>query len=182
LGFWVVKAASESFILHMWRWPNVWYVSKSISSDAHYLTLQKDFSHPSLVFYFFFQPRPYNHNWDSKLVGLLIANNLDQLLWLANHKQGARVRSYLLHSSQACARLCCAFKQPKQTLWECWAQTILLSQVDCSSSNFNLKVTYWAKVENCSWIHKQIFVVAKTNDEFKSLSSHFINTWWLEVL
>jgi hypothetical protein len=39
-----------------------------------------------------------------------------------------RVRSYLLHSSLAGVRLCCAFYQPQQTVQICWAETILLSQ------------------------------------------------------
>jgi hypothetical protein len=45
---------------------------------------------------------------------LLIANHMDQSLWLGNQKQGAAVRSYLLHSSLAGAQLCCDFYQPQQ--------------------------------------------------------------------
>ncbi len=40
---------------------------------------------------------------------LLIANHLDQSLCLANQKQGASVRSYLLHSPLAVVQLCCSF-------------------------------------------------------------------------
>ncbi len=43
---------------------------------------------------------------------LAIATQLDQSLWLANQKQGAAVRSYVLHSSLAGVMLCCAFYQP----------------------------------------------------------------------
>jgi len=40
---------------------------------------------------------------------LLIAHHLHQSLWSTNQKQGAAVRSYLLHSSLAGEQLCCAF-------------------------------------------------------------------------
>jgi len=40
---------------------------------------------------------------------LLTTNNLDQSLCLANHTQGAAVRSYLSHSSLAGGEFCCAF-------------------------------------------------------------------------
>ncbi len=43
---------------------------------------------------------------------LLIANHLDQLLWLANQKQRSPVKSYLLHSSLAGVMLCGVFHEP----------------------------------------------------------------------
>jgi hypothetical protein len=58
---------------------------------------------------------------------LLIANHLDQSLWLPNLEQGAAVRSYLLHSSLAGVRLDCVFSQPPQTVRKCWAKPILQS-------------------------------------------------------
>jgi hypothetical protein len=58
-------------------------------------------SNPRLVIYFFLT-RHIKLKLRPELNGrLLIANHLDQVLWLANQKQGAAVRSYLLHSSLA---------------------------------------------------------------------------------
>jgi hypothetical protein len=70
-----------------------------ISGRAQYVTLQNYFSHPSLVIYFFSAP-PVKLKQGQQLNGrLLIANHLDQLLlWWANEKHWAAVRSYLLHS------------------------------------------------------------------------------------
>jgi hypothetical protein len=66
----------------------------SISSSALYATLQKNFSHPSL--FISFTPTPPVKLILGLQIGgrLLIANHLDQSLWLANQKQGAAVRSY----------------------------------------------------------------------------------------
>jgi hypothetical protein len=64
-------------------------VCKSISSGAHYVTLQKYFSHPSLVIYFFATPPPHIRTaTETQEIGgrLLIANHLDQSLWWANEK------------------------------------------------------------------------------------------------
>jgi len=47
---------------------------------------------------------------------------------IGDQKQRAAVRSYLLHSSLASVRLCCAVYQPEQTVQKCWAKIILLSQ------------------------------------------------------
>jgi hypothetical protein len=98
---------------------------KSISSGAQYVTLQIYFSHQSLVIYFC--PTPHIKLKLGLQIGcrVLIANHLDQSLWLANQKQGAAVRSYLLHCSLAGVRLCCAFYQPQQTVQKCWAKTIM---------------------------------------------------------
>jgi hypothetical protein len=74
------------------------------------VTLQKYFSHPSLVIYFF-------PTTPMKLkLGLQIATHLNQ--------------SNLCSQSAADVRLCCAFYQRQQTLQKCWAKTILLSQTD----------------------------------------------------
>jgi len=95
-------------------------VTLTIPIRAQFVTLQKYFPHPSLVVYSFLQPRAHKTEtgtanrvkWE-----LLIANHLD---W-TNHsdwpikKQGAAVRSYLLHSSVtgahslAGAQRCCGF-------------------------------------------------------------------------
>jgi hypothetical protein len=71
------------------------FVRKSISNGAQYVTLQKYFSHPSLVIYFLSTPT-------IKLMlgyqiggGLLIANHLDQSL-IRNTEQ--QVKSYFVHS------------------------------------------------------------------------------------
>jgi hypothetical protein len=78
-------------------------LSKSISSSAQYVILQKYFLHPSLVSCFF--PKPTHktktgtaNRWEttnSKAPGPII-------IGLANQKQGAAVRSDLSHSSLAC--------------------------------------------------------------------------------
>jgi hypothetical protein len=77
-------------------------LSKSIPSVlSMYLsmwTVQKYFSHPSLIIYFFCHPT------HGSKVGLQIGERLitaiylDQSLWLTNQKQGRAVRSHLLHS------------------------------------------------------------------------------------
>jgi hypothetical protein len=74
-------------------------LSKSISSGDQYVTLQKYFSHLSIVLFTFLEPHPYYWNSDSKQVGrLLIANHLDQSLWWVNQKHWEAVRSYFLHT------------------------------------------------------------------------------------
>ncbi len=80
---------------------------------AQYETLQKYFSHPSLVIYFFPTSTiklKLKLQIDERL---LILTRLDQSLWLANQKHGAAVSSYLLHSSLEGVRLYCAFYQPQ---------------------------------------------------------------------
>jgi hypothetical protein len=70
---------------------------------------------------------------------LLIANYMDQSLWLANQKQGAAVRSYLSHSSLAGVRLGCAFYQPQQIVQNAWPKPFWwakLAYFDFSSSRF----------------------------------------------
>ncbi len=100
----------------------------STCSSDHYVTLQEYFSHPSLVIYFFPNP-PIKLKLGLQIGGrLLIAKHLDQSLWSANQKQGAVVRSYLLHTSLTGVRFCCAFSQIQQTMQNCWAKTNLLSQ------------------------------------------------------
>ncbi len=73
---------------------------------------------------------------------LLIANHLDESL--ANKKQGAAIRSYLLHSSLARAELCCALYQPHQTIKYIQENNHFPKlkeylHVDFSSSNFNVE-------------------------------------------
>jgi len=56
------------------------------------------FSHPSLVIYFSATPQvklKVGHQIGERL---LIANHLEQSLWLTNQKHSAAIRSYLLHS------------------------------------------------------------------------------------
>jgi hypothetical protein len=99
------------------------FVRKSISNGAQYVTLQKYFSHPSLVIYFLSTPT-------IKLMlgyqiggGLLIANHLDQSL-IRNTEQ--QVKSYFrtLFSSgvQAAAPFTshytlCNYAEPKTFSW-----------------------------------------------------------------
>jgi hypothetical protein len=80
------------------------------------VTLQRYFSHPSLVIpTSLIRLKLGLQIGGGKRTGrLLIANHLDQSLWLPNLEQGAAVRSYLLHSSLAGVRLDCVFYQPQQ--------------------------------------------------------------------
>ncbi len=61
--------------------------NKNISSGGLYLTMQKYFSHPSLVIYFFPTP-PIKLKLGLQIGGgLLIANYLNHLLWLGNQSR-----------------------------------------------------------------------------------------------
>jgi hypothetical protein len=86
----------------LWTNSNYWWwnsdLSKSISSGAKYVTLQKKISHPSSVMYSFATPQIKLKLGEQIGGGLLITNHLDQSLWWANQKHWAAVRSYLLHS------------------------------------------------------------------------------------
>ncbi len=62
------------------------------------------------------QPNYKTERGTTNMWKLLIANHLDQSLCLANQKQGALIRPYLLHSSLVCAQISCAFYQPWQTV------------------------------------------------------------------
>jgi hypothetical protein len=75
---------------------------------------RKYFWHPSLVILLFCNPTHKTETGTANMWELLIANHLDESLWWDNKEQGSRVRSYLLHSSLACAQLCCAFHQHQQ--------------------------------------------------------------------
>jgi hypothetical protein len=61
-------------------------------------------------------------------MGLQVGGRLLIAKHLVNQKQGAAVTSFLLHFPLAGVQLCCAFYQPQQSVRECWAKTILLSQ------------------------------------------------------
>jgi hypothetical protein len=74
------------------------FLCKSIPNGAQYVTPAKIFL--TSMFSYFLLCNPTNktetgtaHSWE-----LLIANHLDQSLWLTNKKQGSAVTSYLLHS------------------------------------------------------------------------------------
>jgi hypothetical protein len=78
--------------------------------DPAQMFLTSKFSH--LLFY------NATHKTETKTANrweLLIANNLDQSLWLANQKQGEVIRSSLLDSSLAGTELCCASYWPQIT-------------------------------------------------------------------
>jgi hypothetical protein len=72
---------------------------------------------------FFCNPTNKTETGTADMWELLIENHLDQSLYLPNQKQGAPVRSYLLHSSVASAQLCWAFYQPLQTEHICKLST-----------------------------------------------------------
>jgi len=76
---------------------------KCISRGAQYVTLQKYFSHPSLVIYCFATlQRKLKLGQPIGGGGLLIANHLDESLWWASKNHWTLVRSYLLHSFLQC--------------------------------------------------------------------------------
>ncbi len=128
------KQCSNSFIkvLYEWHFPCWRSCLDFHHSHSEHLQLLCDSAKiflPSKFIYLFIPTPPIKLKLGLQIGGsLLIANHLDQSLWLANQKQGAAVGSYLLHSSLAGVRLCCAFYQPQQTVQKCWAKTILLSQ------------------------------------------------------
>jgi hypothetical protein len=75
-----------------------------LCTGAQYVTVEKHFSDPSLVIYFFSNPTHKTktgtaNRWET-------TNNKPPLV---NQKQGTTLRSYLLHSSLAGAQLCCTF-------------------------------------------------------------------------
>jgi hypothetical protein len=112
-------------------------IPKNIFSYAQYVTVQEYFSHPSSVFYFLPTP-PIKLRL--QLSGrLLIANHLDQSLWLANQKQGATVRSYLFSSSGRCYALLCLMPASAYCAKLLQNQSAEPSYFDFSSSNFNLQ-------------------------------------------
>ncbi len=64
-----------------------WSCSKSISSGAQYVTLQKYFSHPNLSYLLFSDP---THKTKTRTTN---SNHLDESNYLANQKQG-EVKKY----------------------------------------------------------------------------------------
>ncbi len=106
------------------------------------MTLQKCFSHPSFSYLLFCNPAHKIERGTANRLQLLIANHLDQSLSLANQKQGATVRSHLLHCFLAGEQLCYGFHQPSKLNKYAgekpfsWAK---LAFVDISSSDFNVQ-------------------------------------------
>jgi len=98
---------------------------------------------------------------------LLIANHLDQSLWLANQKQGAAIKSYVLHFSLAGVGFAIPFYQPQQTVQKCLVS--LTGMFDFSSSNFNLqgqilntgRIALTATIEIV--VYKRSIVTARSN-------------------
>ncbi len=90
----------QKFILHTKKAAPLSY--QSITTSAQYVTpLQKYFSHPSLVIYFYCNPTPKTETGNGDMWEPLITHHLEQSLCLANQKHEAGVRSCLLHSSLA---------------------------------------------------------------------------------
>jgi hypothetical protein len=73
------------------------------------VTLQKNFSHPSLVIYFFASPTHKTETGIANMWELPIANHLDESLCLANQKQGPPVKIMFVTLSLAGGLICCAF-------------------------------------------------------------------------
>jgi hypothetical protein len=98
------------------------------------------FSHQNLVIYLF-PSQPIKLKPGLQIGGrLLIAKHLDQLLWMADQKQGAR--TYLLHSSQAGVRLCCSFTSLSKGCRNAWPKPFCSAELACfdfSSSNENMQ-------------------------------------------
>jgi hypothetical protein len=106
--------------------------------DPAYIFLTSKFS-----YLLFCNPTHKTENGTAIWWELLIANHLDQSLWLANQKQGSPVKSYLLHSSVAGAQWaldCYKYQQIDQMCRTkkpfSWAK---LANVHFSSSNFNVQ-------------------------------------------
>jgi hypothetical protein len=133
----------------MWWWVHEWHDTLKHPQRCSVFDPAKIFLTSKFIC-FFFPPTPSIQLKLEPQIGgrLLIANHLDQSLWLVDEKQGAAVRSYLLHSSLASVRLCCAFYQRQQTLQKWWIKTILLSQTQHVLTFLcpilMSKVTYWA--------------------------------------
>jgi hypothetical protein len=107
------------------------------------VTLQKYFSHPSLVICFFANPL-MKLKLRLQIGGrLLIANHLDQSLRLAHQKWGAAIRSYFLHSLLARPQLCCTFYKPQKKMCKyAWPKPFSEAKLACfdfSSTNFNVQ-------------------------------------------
>jgi hypothetical protein len=171
-NMWKIKYFCARFLpLEYVHYCDFLLIPKNISSYPHYVTVQEYFSHPSSVFYFL-PTRPIKLRLPMS-GSLLIANHLDQSLWLANQKHWAAVRSYLLHSSLAgvmlcwssCqpqhtsslagVMLCWSSCQPQHTVQNCWAKINLLSQTVLIFLHPILicRVTYWAPVELLLGLH-----------------------------
>ncbi len=92
------------------------------------VTVQKCFSHPSLVIYFLVSP-PIQL-WPGQKIGraLLIANHLDQSLWWANEKRLAPISSYLLHSFLQVSSVAAPVPSTANSGWKqwryCWAKLV----------------------------------------------------------
>jgi hypothetical protein len=86
--------SGNCFLLGSW-WCVLWCVQRP--QRCSLLDPAKFFSHPSLAIYRFATP-PIKEGLQ---IGgrLLIANHLNESLWLADPKQGVAIRSYLWHSS-----------------------------------------------------------------------------------
>jgi hypothetical protein len=71
-------------------------VTENSFNGAQYVTQKTHFLHPSLVLHFFFSTPHVKLTPGVQIGGrLLIANHLDQSLWLAN--RGVAVKSYILY-------------------------------------------------------------------------------------
>ncbi len=111
------------------------FLTKSIPTGAHYMSLRKYFSHPSLVVYSLATP-PIKLKLGQQIGGgLLIANHLDRSLSWANNKHWAPVRWYLLHSSlqvhSAAAPLMLSHNNFPEPIWPAYRGS--------SSSNFTVQ-------------------------------------------
>jgi hypothetical protein len=104
----------------------------------------KIFLTSKFTYLLFCNPSHRTETGTAKRSEVLIANHLEQSLWLANKKQGAAIRSYLLHSSLGGAQLCCALYRPHQMIKYMQENNHSPKpkeylHVDFSSSNFNVQ-------------------------------------------
>ncbi len=127
------------------------------------------------VYLLFCNPAHWTETRTANRWELLIAeSHVDESLWLANQKQGAAVRSYLLHSSLAGAQLCCGFYQPQRSEQNMQEKNHFPeTYVGFSSSNF----TYWTPV-GMLLVTRNLSVlnIQNKSDAFKNQNTQYSDT------
>jgi hypothetical protein len=143
-------------------------VRARIPTGAHYVTLQKCFSHPSLNCLLFSNPTLKTEMGTAITWERLIANHLDQSLWLANQNvehQSDHIHYALLKQVHIFTALFTSLSKLTQHAGEksfSWAKP---PYVDFTSSNFNLQghvlstsgdaLTKFHSFKNICWFQSQ---------------------------
>jgi len=113
---------------------------RAIPTSVQYVTLQRYFSHSSLVF-FFFVILPIKLKYGQQTGGNY-KYQISLSLWLATQKQGGAVKSYLVDSSLAGTGLCKLSKYAgeKPFSWAKPAHATFLPLI------WMCRVSYWAQL------------------------------------